>query len=43
MRAPWQRTATTEQRGGLTMQELAVVVIVLIVALVIAVPLLLSR
>jgi hypothetical protein len=42
MRAPWQRSATTEQRDGLTMQELAVVVIVLVVALAIAVPLLLN-
>jgi hypothetical protein len=43
MRAPWQRTATTERRNGLTPQELAVVVIVLIVALAIAVPVLLNR
>jgi Tfp pilus assembly protein FimT len=38
MRAPWQRTATTEQRSGLTPTELLVVVLVLLVALAIAVP-----
>lgn len=43
MRAPWQRTATTEQRDGLTPTELLVVVLVLVVALAIAVPVMLSR
>jgi Tfp pilus assembly protein FimT len=43
MRVPWQRTASTEPRDGLTPTELLVVVLVLIVALAIAVPVLLNR
>ncbi len=42
MRAPWQRTATEQQRDGLTPTELMVVVLVLLVALAIAVPVLLG-
>lgn len=44
MRAPWERTETTDQqrRNGLTTPELLVVVLVLAVALAIAIPVMLS-
>jgi|GEM_PF-3127247 len=45
MRAPWQRSATTTEpaQSGLTPAELLVVVLVLLVALAIAVPVMLSN
>jgi competence protein ComGC len=41
MQMPWQ--AATEERDGLTWTELLVVVLVLVVALAIVVPVILSR